>query len=82
MENDMFTTLCSKTKFNIKLSPKAKRYRIDGKNVLAFYIPSSDIKLVYFNGLQNTFIHTDSGDQQPDMISGALEVMDNIEVIA
>jgi ATP-dependent DNA helicase RecG len=63
-ENDMLTTLRSKTKFNIKLSPQAKKYKIDGKTVLAFYIPSSDIKLVYFNGVQNTFIRTGSGDQQ------------------
>ena len=60
----MLTTLRSKTKFNIKLSPQAKRYKIDGKNVLAFYIPSSDIKPVYFNVVQNTFIRTGSGDQQ------------------
>jgi predicted HTH transcriptional regulator len=60
----MLTTLRSKTKFNIKLSPQATRYKVDGKNVLAFYIPSSDIKPVYFNGVQNTFIRTGSGDQQ------------------
>ncbi|MDR0874455.1 MAG: ATP-binding protein, partial [Prevotellaceae bacterium] len=30
LENDMLTTLRSKTKFNIKLSPQAKRYKIDG----------------------------------------------------
>jgi ATP-dependent DNA helicase RecG len=64
LENDMLTTLRSKTKFNIKLSPHATRYKIDGKNILAFYIPSSDIKPVYFNGVQNTFIRTGSGDQQ------------------
>ena len=64
LENDVLTTLRSKTKFNIKLLPQAKRYKIDGKNVLAFYIPSSDIKPVYFNGVQNTFIRTGSGDQQ------------------
>jgi ATP-dependent DNA helicase RecG len=64
LENDMLTTLRSKTKFNIKLSPQAKRYKIDGKNILAFYIPSADIKPVYFNGVQNTFIRTGSGDQQ------------------
>jgi ATP-dependent DNA helicase RecG len=60
----MLTTLRSKTKFNIKLSPQATRYKVDGKNVLAFYIPSSEIKPVYFNGVQNTFIRTGSGDQQ------------------
>ena len=64
MENDMLTTLRSKTKFNVKLSPQAKKYKIDGKNVLAFYIPSSDVKPVYFNNVQNTFIRTGSGDQR------------------
>ena len=64
LENDMLTTLRSKTKFNIKLSPLATRYKINGKNILAFFIPSSDIKPVYFNGVQNTFIRTGSGDQQ------------------
>jgi ATP-dependent DNA helicase RecG len=48
----------------VAVSPQAKRYKIEGKNVLAFYIPSSDIKPVYFNGVQNTFIRTGSGDQQ------------------
>ncbi|MDR1974757.1 MAG: putative DNA binding domain-containing protein, partial [Bacteroidales bacterium] len=64
LESTMLTTLRSKTKFNIKLSPQAKRYKIDKKNVLAFYIPSSDIKPVYFNGVQNTYIRTGSGDHQ------------------
>jgi len=64
IENDMLTTLRSKTKFNVKLSPQAKKYKIDGKTVLAFYIPSSDVKPVYFNNIQNTFIRTGSGDQQ------------------
>jgi ATP-dependent DNA helicase RecG len=49
--NDMLATLYSKTKFNIKLSPQAKRYKIDDKNVLAFYISSSDIKPIYLNGV-------------------------------
>ena len=33
IENDMLTTLRSKTKFNVKLSPLAKKYNIDGKSV-------------------------------------------------
>jgi ATP-dependent DNA helicase RecG len=49
IENDMLTTLRSKTKFNIKLSPQAQKYNIDGKTVLTFFIPSSDIKPVYVN---------------------------------
>jgi predicted HTH transcriptional regulator len=61
---DCVRRVAKEEKFNIKLSPQAKRYKIDGKNVLAFYIPSSDIKPVYFNGVKNTFIRTGSGDQQ------------------
>ena len=64
METDMLTTLRSKTKFNVKLSPQAKKYKLDGKTVLAFFIPSSDVKPVYFNNIQNTFIRTGSGDQR------------------
>jgi ATP-dependent DNA helicase RecG len=64
IETDMLSTLRSKTKFNVKLSPQAKKYKIDGKTVLAFFIPSSDIKPVYFNNIQNTFIRTGSGDQR------------------
>ena len=60
----MLTTLRSKTKFNVKLSPQAKKYKIDDKTVLAFYIPSSDVKPVYFNNIQNTFIRTGGGDQR------------------
>ena len=60
----MLTTLRSKTKFNVKLSPLAKKYKIEDKTVLAFFIPSSDIKPVYFNNVQNTFIRTGSGDQR------------------
>jgi len=64
IENDMLTTLRSKTKFNVKLSPQAKKYKIDGKAVLAFFIPSSDVKPVYIKNVQNTFIRTGGGDQQ------------------
>ena len=64
IENDMLTTLRSKTKFNVKLSPQAKKYKIDGKAVLAFFIPSSDVKPVYINNVQNTYIRTGSGDQR------------------
>ena len=64
LENGMLTTLRSKTKFNVKLLPQAKKFKIDGKTVLAFFIPSSDIKPVYFSNVQNTFIRTGSGDQR------------------
>jgi len=64
IEQDLVTTLRSNTKFNVIINPDCKKYNIDGKTVLAFYIPSSDHKPVYFKSLQNTFIRTGSGDQR------------------
>jgi ATP-dependent DNA helicase RecG len=64
MEQDFITTLRSRNKFNILINPECRKYDIDGKTVLAFYIPSAEQKPVYFNSLQNTFIRTASGDQR------------------
>lgn len=65
LEQDFVGTLRSQTKFNLPLSVMVRRYYIDGKTILAFYIPSSPIKPVYFNNnLSNTFIRTGSGDQR------------------
>ena len=64
IEQDFVTVLRSKNKFNIIISPLCKKYKIEKKVALAFYIPSAEIKPVYFNSLQNTFIRTASGDQR------------------
>jgi predicted HTH transcriptional regulator len=64
IEQDFVTTLRSRNKFNVLINPECKKYMIDGKTVLAFYIPSAEIKPVYFNSLHNTFIRTASGDQR------------------
>lgn len=64
-EQDFIGTLRSQTKFNLPIPVQAEKYIIDGVNVLAFYIPSSPIKPVYFNNnLNNTFIRIGSGDQR------------------
>lgn len=42
----------------------ANRYEIEGKNILAFYIPSCESKPVYYGALENTFIRMGSGDQR------------------
>ncbi len=65
IEQDFLTTLRG-DKFNKKLQAKAKKYNIDGKIVLGFYIPSLDgkSKPLYFNSVKNTFIRTGSGDQR------------------
>lgn len=63
LEQDFFGTLRSK-KFNLPLFATLHRYEIDGKNVIAFYIPSSEVKPVYFGSLENSFIRMGSGDQR------------------
>jgi len=64
MEQDLATTLRSRSKFNTVINPYFKKYDIDGKKVLACFIASSEVKPVYFNNLTNTFIRTGSGDQR------------------
>lgn len=63
LEQDFLGTLRSQ-KFNIRLSPIARQYMIDGKKVLAFYVPSSTQKPVYFGNPFNSFIRMGSGDQR------------------
>ena len=63
LEQDFFSTLRSK-KFNVPLFASIHRYEIDDKNIIAFYLPSSDVKPVYFGSLENTFIRMGSGDQR------------------
>ena len=64
IEQDLVTTLRSRNKFNVLINPECRKYDMDGKTVLAFYIPSAEQKPVYFNTLQNTFIRTASGDHR------------------
>lgn len=65
LEQDFVGTLRSQTKYNLHISVSVKKYTIDGNIVLAFYIPSSPIKPVYYNNnLLNTFVRTGSGDQR------------------
>ena len=59
-----FTTALRGEKFNQKIQVSSKRYSIDGKTILAFYIPASEKKPVYFNSRKNAFIRTGSGDQR------------------
>ena len=64
IENDFLTTIRNKDKFNHVLHCEPKKYNVDGKLVLAFYIPSSELKPIWFNTPKNTFIRSGSGDQQ------------------
>jgi ATP-dependent DNA helicase RecG len=51
-------------KFNISIVPKCFKYSFDNKIVLAFYIPLSNKKPIYYGSPANTFIRTGSGDQK------------------
>lgn len=42
----------------------SKKYSIEGKTVLAFYIPSSPFKPVWYTSITNTFIRSGSGDRR------------------
>ena len=64
IEQDFTTVLRSQSKFNVLITPKCRKYDLDGLTVLAFYIPASAQKPVFFNTLTNTFIRTASGDQR------------------
>ena len=63
LEQDFLGTLRGE-KFNQRLKATPKRYTIEGKNILAFYIPEVDFKPVYYNNPINTFIRMGSGDQR------------------
>ncbi len=65
IEQDFLTVLRG-DKFNKKITVQAKKYTIDGKHILGFYIPSVEgkDKPIYFNSVKNTFIRTGSGDQR------------------
>ena len=63
-EQDFTNILRNKNKFNIIINPKCKKYNIDNKIILAFFISSSEQKPVFYNSLQNTFIRTASGDHR------------------
>ena len=54
IEQDFLTVLRGE-KFNQKLQAKSFKYNIDGKSVLAFYIPESESKPLYFNNKKKYF---------------------------
>ena len=64
MESDFLNTLRGGQKFNMRLLAKGQKYNFDGKLVLAFFVPSSLIKPIYYGNPINTFIRTGSGDRR------------------
>lgn len=64
IEQDFLAVLRGAQKFNTLINPKCARYELDGEVVLAFYIPVSPNKPVYFNTQSNTYIRRGSADQK------------------
>ena len=63
-ESDFLNTLRNGQKFNMRLSAQGQKYNFGGKLVLAFFVPSSIVKPIYFGNPINTFIRTGSGDRR------------------
>lgn len=64
IEQNFVTVLRSNSKFNQRISVQTAKFDIDGKVVLAFYIPMSEYKPVYISVPSNTYIRIGSGDQR------------------
>ena len=64
IESDFLNTLRGGQKFNVRLFAEGKKYIIDGRLVMAFYISSSPLKPIYVNNPINTFIRSGSGDRR------------------
>jgi ATP-dependent DNA helicase RecG len=64
IEQDLLSVLNGKEKFNTIIPTKQAKYDIDGKTILAFYIPVAKEKPVYYNSLANTFIRRGSSDNK------------------
>ena len=64
IEQDFTTVLRNKSKFNSVIKLKSKKYKFEDKTILAFYIPLSENKPVFYNNPKNTFIRSGSGDQR------------------
>ena len=64
IESDFLNTLRSGNKMNHQILPISKKYSVDGKLVLAFYISSSPFKPVWYTSITNTFIRSGSGDRR------------------
>lgn len=62
MEQDIVTTLRSRSKFNAPVSCKALKYTIDDKNVLVFEIPLSPHRPVAIKSNGEVYVRTGSGD--------------------
>lgn len=62
LEQDIVTTLRSRTKFNVPVSCKALKFTIDDKYILAFEIPLSPHRPVAIKSNGEVYVRTGSGD--------------------
>lgn len=63
IEQDYFNAIRS-GKFNVFIPSQQMKYEVEEKKVIAFYIPVSAQKPLYFNSLSNTHIRRGSSDQK------------------
>ena len=75
-ESDFLNNLRNGQKFNFKLYPKTRKYDIDGKRILAFFVPSSAVKPIYFGNPVNTFIRSGSSDRRANEMEIAAMMRD------
>ena len=66
IEHEFLNVLRSGQKFNKRIDVKCKKYNVEGKTILAFYIPKKHPreKPIYFNNPKNTFIRAGGSDQR------------------
>lgn len=62
IETDFNTTLRN-GKFNQVLVAQNRKFEVDGKMIVGFYVPSSNLKPIWFNSPKNTYIRVGSTDQ-------------------
>ena len=62
MEQDIVTTLRSRTKFNAPISCNVTKYKIENKDILAFEIPLSPHRPIAIKSNGEVYIRTGSGD--------------------
>ncbi|RLJ00841.1 MAG: hypothetical protein DRP06_01035 [Candidatus Aenigmatarchaeota archaeon] len=58
-----FSSLLKDAELNQKVNIKCIKYRLNRKILLAFYIPPSENKPVYFKSQENTFVRTSGGNR-------------------
>lgn len=64
LEEDFTNTLRNGQKFSQRIISQPERFDIDGKDIIAYYIPMAEFKPIYMGNPSNTFIRIGSSDQK------------------